>query len=396
MNLFLQMGHGMMELSRRLIPKMTNPSVILSPRDLKEAQMINYAQKSNGVNILLDPQLYAPHCNHPTLTTQSYWIDNYQTTDIFSNNKILKEKLLDKLLDINENIGTSSIILPGFYSDTVNSTWLRYHEMIIESVESVQKEKLATICLSEYSFKDYDSITYLLTQAESWPVDGFYIIPEHPKAEYLVSNPIWLLNLLILCAFLKNQQKKVVIGYSNQQMLLCSCTNVDAIASGTFMNVRSFDLGKFNEKSDNNIKRKRTWYYCPDSLSEYTTEFLDIAQRNNVLKAFSPKGLGGGYADHLFSGAVPSTINFKENDAFAHYLLSLDYQCSLVSKSNYTTAYDTICDFIDKAQHSCDFAERYGVRGRNRDFSIASEACLSALLNFDKECGFMMKRIWNY
>ena len=48
MNLFLQMGHGMMELSRRLIPKMTNPSVILSPRDLKEAQMINYAQKSNG------------------------------------------------------------------------------------------------------------------------------------------------------------------------------------------------------------------------------------------------------------------------------------------------------------------------------------------------------------
>lgn len=112
-------------------------------------------------------------------------------------------------MDINENIGTSSIILPGFYSDTVNSTWLRYHEMIIESVESVQKEKLATICLSEYSLKDYDSITYLLTQAESWPVDGFYIIPEHPKAEYLVSNPIWLLNLLILCAFLKNQQKKL-------------------------------------------------------------------------------------------------------------------------------------------------------------------------------------------
>lgn len=49
-----------------------------------------------------------------------------------------------------------------------------------------------------------------------------------------------------MCIF-KKSAKKVVIGYSNQQMLLCSCTNVDAIASGTFMNVRSFDLGKFNE-----------------------------------------------------------------------------------------------------------------------------------------------------
>jgi hypothetical protein len=74
-------------------------------------------------------------------------------------------------------------------------------------------------------------------------VPGFYVIAETPSA-YLVENPVWLANLLIVSG-LKLLGRSVLVGYCNHQMLGLAATKADVIASGTWLNVRAFPPEKF-------------------------------------------------------------------------------------------------------------------------------------------------------
>ena len=100
------------------------------------------------------------------------------------------------------------------------------------------------------------------------PVDGYYVIPYPSNNEYLVSDPLWVIGLMKLTSCLKLNKKKVIVGYTNHQGLVYSLTNVDAIASGTYMNTRSFVPTKFKSPKDDDVKHKSTWYYLPSAMSE--------------------------------------------------------------------------------------------------------------------------------
>ena len=99
---------------------------------------------------------------------------------------------------------------------------------------------------------------------------------EHPTSDYLADDPLWLGNLLNLSAGLKLQGREVVVGYCSHQMLCLAAANVDAIASGTFLNVRSFSTNRFQQPEEDSKGKRANWYYCPQALSEYKIAFLDL------------------------------------------------------------------------------------------------------------------------
>ena len=80
----------------------------------------------------------------------------------------------------------------------------------------------------------------------------------------------------------------MIVGYSNHQMLCLATANIDAIASGTWLNVRSFSLNKFHDSEDDDTSRRAKWYYCPQALSEYKIPFLDLAYRAKILGQMAP------------------------------------------------------------------------------------------------------------
>jgi len=109
MKLYLQFGHGMMGLCRDLLPDMPGSTVILSPRDLNETQIENLGKNitCSGGTTLLDPQLYAPRCDHQKLTKHTYWPADYSTGNIDYNT------VLSALKTLNDRANTSAFILPG-------------------------------------------------------------------------------------------------------------------------------------------------------------------------------------------------------------------------------------------------------------------------------------------
>lgn len=89
-------------------------------------------------------------------------------------------------------------------------------------------------------FRTQTHVALLLEKAEAWKARSYYIVCEHPNGQYLVEDPNWVANVLDISAGLRLIGSEVILGYCTHQMLVAGAAKVNAIASGTWMNVRSF------------------------------------------------------------------------------------------------------------------------------------------------------------
>jgi hypothetical protein len=397
MDLFLQVGHGMMGHCRHLIESWGGGTVLISPRDLTADQIQRFGQSivELGGNTLVDPQFYDPRSTHHRLVGHDYWPDNFQTS-MLSNGPQLSQ-LLQNLLVLNESANSDQFIIPGIYGDRVDDDWLAIQDNVInEAVElDDNRPKIATICISGEAMRFEEQIEIVINSSEKWEVDGFYIVPEHPGSQYLVEDPVWLSNLMNLCAGLKLHGKRVIVGYSSHQMLSLATCKLDAIASGTWLNVRSFSTRKFQESDDDEISRRVKWYYCPHALSEYKIPFLDMAHRAGILHRLRPdEGLESQYAETLFTGAQPTLTDYTEQQSHRHYLQCLFQQCR---NSKYSTFRDTMDyqeELLNIAESYLDEFHRVGVRGQDRDFGDIIDVNRAALAALNSSRGFVLERLW--
>lgn len=210
----------------------------------------------------------------------------------------------------------------------------------------------------------------------------------------MVDDPVWLANLLILCSGLKLQGKEVIVGYCSHQMSCLAAANVDAIASGTWLNVRAFNRNKFVETDDDSTSRRTKWYYCYQSLSEYKIPFLDMAYNAGVLNTMQPEASLDTYASMLFSGAQPSTTDYNEQYSFRHYLSCLRHQAI---QSKLSTFRETIANqnaILDSVERTIRDLHQNGVRGQDRDFVNIIDVNRAALQTLANNRGFVLDRSW--
>lgn len=399
MDLYLQFGYGMKNLTIDLSKEWANTSVILSPRDITPKQLENWSKEFSkaNVNCLFDPQCYFPKCDHKNLVQYGYW-DNSLNTNLNTVDDA-ETTLIKKINVYNGIINSSKFIIPGImrkYSPDWFSQWKNNCLKLSEVTRKVVKNRksILTIALpSDLLCRDESNIEQIIETSSKWDVDGYYIIAEPYNGQYLVDNPVWISNLMQLCAGLKLQNREVIVGYANQQLLCLSASKIDAIASGTYLNVRKFS-NKFEQLDD--IKRKSVWFYYPHALSEYKIPFLDVAYNNGILKEMKPEvELDNPYISLIFSGILPSSTAFNETLAFKHYLQTLKTQVALCSRNTFK---DTIAAnemLLNTAERRIEFLEKNGVYAQARSFKDIVDVNRSALQRLQKTRGFMLEYSWS-
>lgn len=395
MELYLQLGHGMQKLSQELVKCWGEGTVIISPVNMSQDKLASFAKKVHmiGGKVLFDPQMFYPKEGHIKLKAYDYWPnEGGSITSVDIHRNINRE-----LLRINNEIETEEVILPGIEmkEDTFNYNLKWINSSAEYFNQKTGKKLLATLCLYPETIRNSVSIEILVEALRLIPVSGYYIIPHPSNNEYIVSDPIWVIGMMKLISCLKLLKRKVIVGYSNHQGLVYSLACADAIASGTYMNTRSFVPGKFKSPKDDDIKHKSTWYYHPTALTEYKAALLDVAMQRGYLDAFAPQGeYINPYSEMLFNGAQPSSTNYNEPNSFKHYLHCLRIQCSLLSRDNYDDAYSAYEFMLNAAENQIKDFKRHGMTGQNRDFAPAIEANRIAMCANDEDYGLRLKLDW--
>lgn len=395
MELYLQLGHGMQALAQELIKSWGNGNVIISPVNLQQDKLVAFSKKiqAAGGQVLFDPQMFYPKEGHLKLQAYDYWpTQGVSITSGDGHAAINRE-----LLRINNLINSTDIILPGIEMAeeqfVYGLNWMNSSALYF--AQKTDKPLLVTLCLYPETIRNAAAIEALVEQLKGVPVSGYYIIPHPSNNEYIVSDLSWVIGLLKLVTCLKLAKKKVIVGYSNHQGLLYALANVDGIASGTYMNTRSFNPAKFKSPKDDDIKHKSTWYYLPTAFSEYKAALLDVAMQRGYLDAFHPQGeFQNPYSEMLFKGAQPSSTNYNETNSFKHYLHCLKVQCDMLSLDTYQETYDAYEFMLNTAENQIREFKRRGMSGQNRDFAPAVEANRVAMCANNEDYGFKLQLDW--
>lgn len=386
------MGHA-----RELLSQWGGGGVILSPRDLDQSQLLRVARESQKAHaeVLLDPQCYAHDADHGRLVAHNYW-KMFRST---STNALVAggfTSVLQELAALAQQLGVRRHILPGMLAATVDDDWLDLHEDIVRSARTCFSGEpvLATVALSCAALCDERQVESVVERAAQWNVDGYYVVAETP-GPYLVDNPVWVANLLILVSGLQLTGRPVVVGYCNHQMLCLASAGASIIASGTWLNVRAFPPDKFYVADSDDISRRTIWYYCPQSLSEYKINFLDIALRGGQLNAMKPDpALNSRYADPLFAGPQPTSVQWGEQNSFRHYLTCLRSQTRMSRLPMFQATMDTHRRLLDGAEAMLRQLRANGVLGGDRDFMQHIDVNRSALTVLDNARGPLLRRKW--
>ena len=401
MQLYLQFGYGMKALTIDLAKKWGGVSVILSPRDMSPKQLEAWSKDfaKNGVSCLFDPQCYCPKSELKRLSQYSYWNSSFKTytqTDLSRTDDVLL-----KIKEYNRIANTFAYIIPNElfdYDDKWGATWLKASKCLVDSANAIMSDKPKYMTLTfpkGFLIQSEDIVEPILQEVLEWDVDGFYIIAEVPEKKYLVDNPMWLSNVFQICASLKLAGKKIIYGYGNHQMLPLSLLNADAIASGTWLNVRSF-TNRFIDTDE--ISKRSTWVYYPAALSEYKLSFMDFAFSNGYLKTMEPKDEGF-YNDSIMkifqSNVQPSSTNFNETDAFKHYLTCLKHQIEVVCHDSYKETLAMNEMILNTAEREIDRLEKGGVFAQQRSFRDVIDVNRAAISKLDKSQGFGLAMSWN-
>lgn len=398
MEMHLQFGFGMMEHCRHLLTEWGGGTVVLSPRDLSNKQLRSLAEdvaEIEGGKTLLDPQFYVPHADHDRLCSHGFWPADFASGSFFQGPEM--ESLVRQIVELNKDLGTEAIILPGMLANPVDDLWLAHHETFLTTARDMAggTKVYATLALGADTARNREQVTALLEAVTRWKADGYYIVCEHPNGEYLVQDAIWLAHVLDLTAGLRLAGAQVILGYCNHQMLVAHVAGANAICSGTWMNVRSFPPDKFSKDYEEEIRRRATWYYCPQALSEYKIPFLDVAHEQAVLDLMKPPpALDGGYVNQLFSGVQPSSVRFSEQAAFRHYLHTLRGQAGALNATGYDEAKQAHEQTLNEAEDLLNTLASNGVLGANRDFWDSLNVNRAALAMLDKQRGAVLRRRW--
>lgn len=404
MEFFLQMGHGMKSISIDLAKKWGGATIILSPRDIAENRLPVWVKEFSAARVqcLFDPQMFFPKGNADKNLSQYSYFDRHFNTFVDQNQSA--DDIIKELKKYNDIANTAAYILPANfleYDDSWEYQYLQKMKIIVSSARKYMGDKpiYATLMLpTDFLLQSENVIDSFLTGLEEIPIDGYYILAHAIRRDYLIDSPVWLYSVLNICASLHKREKKVIFGYGNHQMLPLALAGADAMASGTWLNVRSF-TNRFVADEDE-FKKRTTWAYFPKTMSEYKISFLDWAVSQNVF--FDMTSDDEVYKDEWIqkivnavnNGAAPSSAKFNETDAFKHYLWCLRHQVELLNRDSWDEAFSTYEMMLNTAETNIEALEKAGVYGQTRSFRNFIDVNRAAAFRLKQDYGLAMKMGW--
>lgn len=228
--------------------------LIYSPVNIDADKLLGI-DRSLKISSFLDPQLYLLAEAKGNLHTYPYFPGNlkpdFSTPDLDNSNLQIAKLCIDYQLD-NE---FEYLVIPTRYNeDNPTSYFLQSTEFFVlpfcEYVRDnkIEKKILLSVIVKSIMLSDKEKRDEVLNWITSHQqVDGVYLIFENNFSYKQIKDFDFLLNALQFIRILKENKMEVHIGYTNTEAILYSIAMPDSITIGSYENLRSFGIKRFQE-----------------------------------------------------------------------------------------------------------------------------------------------------
>lgn len=153
-------------------------------------------------------------------------------------------------------------------------------------------------------------------------IEGVYLILENNFTSKQIKDFDYLLNALKFIKVLKDNQMEVHLGYSNTEALLYSIAMPDSVTIGSYENLRSFGIKRFQDMEKSQMRAPNARLY-----SSYLLQWVDY-EYIQAMKKLMPDYAN--YFDDSEYRPLMFTPEFKwhfaKSEPYKHYFYVFDRQ----------------------------------------------------------------------
>lgn len=229
--------------------------LIFSPINIDSEILLCRIDQKVKDSSFLDPQLYFLNEEKGCIESYPYFPGNlkpnFSTEDLDSEKIDIAQSCIKYQLDN----GFKYLIIPTKYFlenptnylDLCTNLFIDPFCQILNSL-STKKRVLLTILVKTIMITDETKRDEILNWITSHQyIDGVYLIFENSFTTKQIKDFNFLFNALRFIRILKENKLEVHIGYNNTEGFLYSIAMPDSVTMGSYENLRSFDIKRFQE-----------------------------------------------------------------------------------------------------------------------------------------------------
>ncbi len=334
MLLFHQSGHNFIWNIDSLVEDKAGDGIIFSPVNVPFKKLVGAIDNSIKKLSYFDPQLYLINQSKGKLSTYEFFPgnikNNFNTTDLNS----LSEEIANSYIDFqNENEFKYLTIPTRYYEQLPVKYYDQFYDYIVEPFIKKYKDSLSekplilTIIVKQIQIMDDEQRNSLLNWITSiTEINGVYLIFENNFSTKQIKEAGYLYYVLLFMHYLKMNGLQVHIGYNNTEGFLYSILNPDSISMGTYENLRSFNIKRFEKRDKNKQNPPRARLYISSLLQWIDYGYISAIrlQYSNAENIFEDSK----YKPELFEPSF--NWHFQKPQPYKHFFIIFNQQIKSV------------------------------------------------------------------
>lgn len=259
--------------------------LIFSPINIDADKLLQF-DCSLKVTSFLDPQLYLLNEAKGTLDTYPYFPGNikpdYSTPDLDNSNQILAQLCIDYQLKNNFEY----VVIPTrYFVDNPTTYFMQTNDYFVspflEYIKSqgIQKKILQSVIVKTIMLTDEEKRNETLNWITGQNIDGVYLIFEDNATGKQIKDFEFLLNALKFIQILKLNGMEVHLGYTNTEAILYSIAMPDSVSVGSYENLRSFGIKRFQDLENGRMRAPRARLYSSHLLQWIDYQYIDAMSK---------------------------------------------------------------------------------------------------------------------
>jgi hypothetical protein len=235
----------------------------------------------------LDPQLYLLNEAKGTLDTYPYFPGNlkpdFSTPDLDNSHIQMAQLCVDYQM---KNDFEFLVIPTRYYADNPSTYFIQSTDYFVTPFcdyvrkSGFGKKILLSVIIKPIMLTDTEKRNEVLNWITGHQhINGVYLIFENTSTSKQIKDFDYLFNALKFVKVLKENQMEVHLGYTNTEALLYSIALPDSVTIGSYENLRSFGIKRFQDIENGPMRAPRARLYSSKLLQWLDYQYIGAMRK---------------------------------------------------------------------------------------------------------------------